>query len=184
MNFDRYLATHYPLFHRASVTKRRLLTLLGILFIIEVAFGQMYRNNLIPGYIHSIASSIIIAPPMFFINYKLFRIARKNRRNKSPEIKRSFSLKNIYSCLLATACLLMLAIPGILFIGLEMASKKKLWLYDYAKFAGLWTRTAASMNSTCNCLIFYWKNKILRKEGMKLFKHMKIRPRFRSQSNK
>ena len=33
MNFDRYLATHCPIFHRTSVTKRRLLTLLAILNI-------------------------------------------------------------------------------------------------------------------------------------------------------
>ena len=183
MNFDRYLATHYPLFHRTSVTKKRLLTLLGILFTIEVALGQMKRNGVIRGYIHSIAYFIIIAPPMFFINYKLFRIARKNRRNKSPQVKRSFPLKNISSCLLATACFVMLTIPGIVFIGLGLASKKKPWLYDYAKFAGLWTITAASMNSTCNCLIFYWKNKILRTEGMKIIKDMKICRRFRSNSD-
>jgi hypothetical protein len=30
MNFDRYLATSYPIFHRTSVTKGRLLTLLAI----------------------------------------------------------------------------------------------------------------------------------------------------------
>jgi hypothetical protein len=30
------------------------------------------------------------------------------------------------------------------------------------------------MNSTFNCLIFFWKNKILRTEGMKLIKSMKI----------
>ena len=34
MNFDRYLATSYPFFHRTSVTKGRLLTLLAILIIV------------------------------------------------------------------------------------------------------------------------------------------------------
>jgi hypothetical protein len=38
MNFDRYLATSYPIFHRTSVTKGRLLTLLAILIIVD-------RNN-------------------------------------------------------------------------------------------------------------------------------------------
>ena len=36
MNFDRYLATYYPIFHRTSVTKGRLLTFLVILIIFEL----------------------------------------------------------------------------------------------------------------------------------------------------
>ena len=36
MNFDRYLATYYPIFHRTSVTKKKLLTLLAILITVEI----------------------------------------------------------------------------------------------------------------------------------------------------
>jgi hypothetical protein len=36
MNFDRYLATSYPIFHRTSVTKGKLLTLLAIKSIMHV----------------------------------------------------------------------------------------------------------------------------------------------------
>ena len=43
MNFDRYLATYYPIFHRTSVTKGKLLTLLGILSIIHVALSSNNR---------------------------------------------------------------------------------------------------------------------------------------------
>jgi hypothetical protein len=44
---------------------------------------------------------------MLFINYKLFAVARKSRRNTgiSAEIKKTFSWKNISCCLLAIACL-------------------------------------------------------------------------------
>jgi hypothetical protein len=38
MNFDRCLATSYPIFHRTSVTKGRLLTLLAILIIVEITW--------------------------------------------------------------------------------------------------------------------------------------------------
>jgi hypothetical protein len=37
------------------------------------------------------------------------------------------------------------------------------------------------MNSTFNCLIFFWKNNILRTEGMKVIKN--IYRRIRSQSD-
>ena len=33
MNIERYLGAHYPIYHRTSVTRRRLLTLLAILLI-------------------------------------------------------------------------------------------------------------------------------------------------------
>ena len=44
MNFDRYLATYYPIFHRTSVTKRRLLILLAILIIVEITLAVMTVN--------------------------------------------------------------------------------------------------------------------------------------------
>jgi hypothetical protein len=36
----------------------------------------------------------------------------------------------------------------------------------------LWVDTFASMNSTFNCLIFFWRNSILRLEGMNIVKRL------------
>ena len=114
---------------------------------------------------------------MFFINYKLFRVAIKSRRNNkiSPEIKNlPFSLKNISSCLLVVACLMGLSIPALLHIVLRLTSKEKESTLDHAGLTALWARTTGSMNSTFNCLIFYWKDKTLRTEGGKVIKSMEI----------
>jgi hypothetical protein len=117
----------------------------------------------------------ILFGPMLFINYKLFRIARKSRRNNRipPDMKKSFPLKNISSCLLAVACFVVLYIPVFVYIGLTITSKGASTFDGY--IAALWAKTITSMNSTCNCLIFYWKNKILRTEGMKILKKLKLR---------
>ncbi len=186
MNFDRYLATYYPIFHRTSVTKGKLLTLLVILIIIQLTLYLMSVNDIVISFpVLVLIYFIIISPPMLFINYKLFIIARKSRRNNgiSPEMKRTFSLKNLSSCLLAVACFVVLSIPVFFYVGLRMTSKKQS-LLDNADIAGLWCKTFASLNSTFNCLIFYWKNKILRAEGMKVIKGMKICQRVRSQSDR
>ncbi len=183
MNFDRYLATYYPIFHRTSVTKGKLLTLLAILSVLELLLKLLSVNNfVISSRTHGLIVFIIFFPSMLFINCKLFIIARKSRRNKgiSPEIKTTLSLKKISSCLLAAACLLVVSIPASVYIGLEKNSKTRM-SFDDGNFARLWSRTLMSMNCTCNCLIFYWKNKILRTEGMKLIKGMKPCRRFRSQ---
>jgi hypothetical protein len=177
MNFDRYLATYYPIFHRTSVTKGRLLTLLAILIIVGLTLALMNVNELISYYVLVLILGMILFPPMLFINYKLFTIARKSRRNNgiSPEMKKSFSLKNISICLLAVACLAVLySIPLFVYIGVRITSKDVFTL-DNANIAVLWSDTLVPMNSTFNCLIFYWKNKILRMEGMKILKKLKLR---------
>ena len=178
MDFDRYLATHYPIFHQTSVTKGKILTLFTFAAIIEITLTAT------PHQIRLLIICIIFVPPMLFINYKLFTVARKSRRNKGipPGMKKSFTLKNISSCLLAVACLAVLSIPAIVYIGLRLTSKKKEPTLDYVNVAGLWLHTASSMNSTFNCLIFYWKNKTLSIEGMKVIKSMEICRRGESRS--
>ena len=81
MSFDRYLATSYPIFHRTSVTKGRLLTLLATLIIVEITLNVIAVNDfVISGQVHGLIISILVIPAMLFINYKLFLVVRKSRR--------------------------------------------------------------------------------------------------------
>ena len=177
MSVDRYLATHYPLFHRTSVTKGKLLNVFSFLFFITITVMAISKNDLVVPYqVGLLIFGILVIPPMLFINYKLLTVARKNRRDKdiSPEMKKSFSLKNISGCLLVVACLLVLSIPNVVYIVLRLTSKDRKNTLNNAGLAGFWSATTAAMNSTFNCLIFYWKNKTLRAEGMKVIKSIKI----------
>ena len=175
MNFDRYLATSYPIFHRTSVTKRRLLTLLAILIIVEIILIAM-TGNVISPQVHSVIFCLLVIPAMLFINYKLFLVVRKSRKNKriSPDMKKTFSLKNISSCLLVVVCLVVFSIPWGVYIGLRINSPDTKKTLDNATLAWLWVKTMSLMNCTFNCLIFYWKNKVLRTEGLKVLKSLKI----------
>ena len=177
MNFDRYLATSYPIFHRTSVTKGRLLTLLAILIIVEITLRVMSVNDFVISYqVHLLIISILLIPAMLFINYKLFLVVRKSSKNEriSPDKKKTFSLKNISSCLLVVACLVVISIPGFVYIGLRINSPETTHTLDNANRAAFWATTMALMNCTFNCLIFYWKNKVLRTEGLKVLKSLKI----------
>ena len=177
MNFDRYLATSYPIFHRTSVTKGRLLTLLAILIIIEITLRVMSINDLvISDQVHNIILCILLIPPMLFINYKLFLVVRKSRKNKriSPDIKKTFSLKNISSSLLVVACVGVVSIPWCVYIGLRINSPQTAYTLDNANLAALWAMTISLMSCTFSSLIFYWKNKVLRTEGWKVLKSLKI----------
>ena len=173
MNFDRYLATHHPFFHRTSVTKRKLFILFAVLVIFQIAAASLTVSDAVLTHAHGqLIALIIISPPMLFVNYKLYTISRKSRRSNeiSPEMKKTFSWKNISSCLLAVVCFVLFSIPAFLHSGLKIDSKKQQTTLDNAEIVSLWGKTIASMNSTFNCLIFYWKNKILRTEGLKIVK--------------
>ena len=177
MNFDRYLATSYPIFHRTSVTKGRLLTLLAVLIIVEIILNVMSLNDfVISDQVYTVIFSLLVIPAMLFINYKLFLVVRKSRKNKriSPDMKKTFSLKNISSCLLVVACLVVVSIPGFVYIGLRINSPETTNTLNNANLAWMWAVTISLMNCTFNCLIFYWKNKVLRSEGLKVLKSLKI----------
>ena len=175
MNFDRYLATSYPLFHRTSVTKKGLLTLLGILIVFGIAWVVVFSNeSVIPFHTCGLDIMILFTPAMLFINYKLFRVTRKTRRS-SPNMKKTISLRNISSCSLAVASFVILTIPMFANVGLVIKLKHKTVTLDNdVNLTRIWAVTILSMNSTINCLIFYWKNKVLRTEGWKVLKNMKI----------
>jgi hypothetical protein len=51
---------------------------------------------------------------------------------------------------------------------------------DNANLAAGWAKTISIMNCTFNCLIFYWKDKVLRTEGLKVLKSLKICRRIES----
>jgi hypothetical protein len=183
MNFARYLATSYPFFHRTSVTKGRLLTLLAILIIVDVILISIFVKDFFISYhLHCLIISILVIPAMLLINYKLFLVVRKSRKNKriSTDMKKTFSLKNISSCLLVVACVVVVSIPMSVNIGLRINSPETKISLDNANLAAMWVKTIALINCTFNCLIFYWKNKVLRTEGWKVLKSLKICRRVQS----
>ena len=136
MNCDRYLATYHPIYHRTSVTKRRLLTLFAILIVVKLIL-LLTVDIVISFYVALLVFFIIFYPPMLFMNYKLLTIANKGRRNReiSPDTKNKFSLKNISSCLLAVACFVALSISLFVYIALRINSicrRWKSWRYIHA----------------------------------------------------
>ena len=172
MSIDRYLAMAHPLFHRVSVTKRRLLCLLAALCV--------FYSILAAGFVHEflitpyVAVSIffgVISPPFFLINCKLLMIVKRERRTtaESRNATTIVKLKNISTCLLAVACFALLSIPVLITIGIHSTGQGT---STSGRLSWLWALTVMCINSTFNCLIFYWRNKILRLEGKKLLKSL------------
>ena len=175
MCIERYLGVYHPIFHKTSVTRRRLLTLLAILIILPAALLIISRNDLIiSGPVALGIFMVMFLPPFIFFNYKLFKISRKMCRQNaiSPEQRRRLSLKHINTCLLAVACLLILSIPAsfrVVFSLVEGSTSEN------ARLSSQWAATTLVMNCSFNSFIFFWKNKVLRDEGKKIIKKLKDR---------
>ena len=147
------------------------------MIIIQITLTAISTSDVIISYqLRLLIFFVIFVAPMLFINYKLFTMANKSRRNNeiSPEMKKSFSFKNVSSCLLVVACLMSTYIPLFICFGLRLTSKETVNTLGNAEIAALWSRTTGSMNSTFNSLIFYWKDQALRNEGMKIIESMKM----------
>ena len=175
MSIERYLGAYNPLFHRTSVTKRRLLTLLAMLFIISTFFGLIYISDIISTALSVIIFIIVVFLPLLYLNFKLFKISREVRGRKatSPEKRTTINLNSISACLLVVVCLVVLSIASIVFIVFNIISKNI--QASNVRLSNIWGTTFFIMNCTFNSLIFFWKNKVLRTEGIKILKTLKDR---------
>ena len=101
-----------------------------------------------------------------FVNFKLFVIARKVHREGavSPGKRTTINLKNISMGLWVFAFLILLYILEGFYIVFDLAEKST----NTIRLFSIWAFTSASMNCTLNSLIFFWKNKGLRTEGINL----------------
>ena len=172
MSIERYLGAYYPIFHRTSVTRRRLLTFLPILLAPTTVMYLISGNDIKirPTVMLTIVLAIYF-PPFLFFNLKLFTIVRKIRRERtvSPGKRTTMNLKNISTALWVVACLGSLYIPNSFYIAFDLAEKST----DTVRLSFIWTFTCVTMNCTLNSLIFFWKNKVLRTEGKKTLKRLK-----------
>ena len=115
----------------------------------------------------------LFLPPFIFVNFKLFIIVRKvhNERAVSQEKRTKTNLKNISTGLWVVAGLMLLSIPDSVYIAFSLAEKST----NTVRLSYIWMLTCVIINCTLNSLIFFWKNKVLRTEGIKILKTLKDR---------
>jgi hypothetical protein len=187
LNIERFLALKYPFFHGSAVTKSRLVLFqsLFIMIIFSLSplayyYGRTVGNILIVVYIFCISSLFA------YLNYNIFIIAKSKRRGESvapsgsttfvnddERRKRKMDWKNISTCSIAVGCFFICSCPQLVYSLLRLTTDtlsqdKHSWIFN------LWSNTFSAMNSTFNCLIFFWKHSILRREGMKTIKYFQF----------
>ena len=185
LNMERFLALKYPFFHQAAVTKRRLLLFMALLVTTEVALSPLlYFYAKIIGNIFKLALALTLFFVFIFLNYKMFIIAKSKREveraasnstatsSYQERKKHKLSLNNISTRYLAVGCFLVCLFPHIIYSALSLILETP-WYNRQILLFHIWCVTFISLNSTINCLIFFWRNSILRREGMKTVKRFR-----------
>lgn len=167
MTIDRYLALTRPLFHKVSVTRRRLLALTVAmqLLIIAVRMFRFFKYFKTVYYAAAFLLGTTSVLLLVVMNCRMFRIAVRVKRNSRAPKTQLALLKKSSTCLLAVGCFFVCITPVIVYAVLRATSAAE---ENTLMLIRLWGNTSLSMSSTLNCVIFFWRNEILRKEGMKL----------------
>ena len=169
MNLDRYLAICHPLYHKANITKHKLLSIFGITLFLYTILHTFYIDEMVYSVtVQGIIFLCLYMPPMLFVNYKLFKISRKHHSFNSiiHDKKRTVSLKQVSTCLMAFANLMLVSIASLIFLVYNI-------LFPNTRETDavvLWLKTILTLNSTFNCLIFFWKKQSLRTEAINIAK--------------
>ena len=173
----------FPLFHR-TFTKKRLLILqaFSTILLSILHTSALIINLKTLAYILVIVYFSILLLLFIYFNYKMFTIAKSKFRDKEVDPttatsrdegrkQRTLNFKTISTCALAVACFFICCCPLIIYSALRLTSEAPLYDRQVLLFS-LWSNTFVSINSTFNCLIFFWKNSILLLEGMKIVKRL------------
>jgi hypothetical protein len=175
MTLERYLGLAYPIFHKTSVTKRRLV----IFLLAAQTFGLIWHtvtfslqtSTIQQAYTLLFVSVFVIL--VMVLNFKMFYIAKTSRHHtaSSNSKRKFFEYKKYHTCLLTIVLMFLCCCPVFAYYGLvvfNMLDKSS----DIALCLLSWSSTVVTMNSTVNAVIFFWINNVLRNEGKKLVKKL------------
>ena len=189
LNIERYTAIIHPIWHRKRVTRPRLMFIWAILWLIIVV-NTVSRLFFRP--LNDIITIILISSlcsTSLFTYVSIFRAARKRKgvaqcntvgdhtnnchgqvSGNMASFLRELKIAKIYFIIvvLAFVCFLPAAIivKGFKYPWNESEKRRISVTIAYT-----WVTTLTSLNSTLNCLIFFWANKMLRTEALKLAKN-------------
>ena len=175
LNFEIYLSIIHPIFHKTKITNRRVLYLLLSLWFAAMTrsylFGFYLNRNTVEVIITLLISSALLA--MVFMHSRIFITVYKRRRIEpavSSNIQRGKAflrgVRDAKSCLMVLCCTVCCYLPASIESGMRTKIMFKEIVLDP------WGATFILSASVLNSVVFYWRNKILRKEAMRILRKL------------
>ena len=178
MTVERYLALVHPFYHEKCLTKSRLMAIFvafqlpfGIFHILRELYLNSYMNRTILLVLPGTVLIVILG-----LNYKIFCVARTikkrtvipmGRLSSDPgnNVVKKPNFQKVSTCSLAVACLLLCYCPFVIHSVLRLFRVTQEWNDQTLRIVQLWNRTFACLNSSLNCLIFFYRNSALRRHA-------------------
>ena len=184
MNFERYLAIVHPIFHRTKVTKCRLVKCLIALWLVAglLVSLMLYRPVVLKRFL--IVEVLLFIAALVFIYVKIYFVSRRSSENFSrtkrtacassqgqdiSQSEREAHLRNlrlVKSCFIVVICFCICFLPTSLVNGISFPNEVITYM------SRIWAETLLLLNSSLNSLIFFWRNKLLRKEAGRILKQV------------
>ena len=184
LNMERFLAVCYPFLHERVVTKEKLMSFQAFLSFIAIGLVILTFNKMVLSR-HLLLAVCLPGSFIFFIclNYKTFLIANSKRKsikvapaNEQKTKLPKLNLQTMSTCSLAVYCYLICASPEIIHSFYTLITTTGLSRKS-DRILCTWAVTFLTANSTFNCLVLFWRNTVLRREGMKIIKNIQsIKP--------
>ncbi len=172
LNFEIYLSVIHPIFHKTKITNRRVLNLLLILWFVLIVRGYLFvfhlDRNAAAVVVTLLMSSTMSA--LVFMHSRIFISVYKIRRRIEPSSRirggKEFlrGVRDAKSCLLVLFGTICCYLPAAIENGIKTQSTFNEIVLNP------WGTTFVLSASVLNSIVFYWRNKILRKEAISLLK--------------
>ena len=185
MTLERYLALVYPFLHEKFVTKSRLMMAFALCQLLSSVFfiyaSKQGSSTHFAWATFAVFEAVVLV--ICILNIKLFLVSKtvrkravvplgildasshESRNVDTRKIKATLaSLEKISTCLLAAVCLIICHFLKAVKIGIETIEQAELRSENMFIFT-IWAETLLTLNSSLNCLIFFYKNSVLRRHG-------------------
>ena len=181
LNVEIYLSIIHPIYHKTKVTNGRLLKMLGIAVFISVGRSYLFVFHIGKRVAQLVLTVIIFATLVLlaYIHIKISIVVFKRRRIgfvsvALPSIGRqskSFlhGVKEAKSCLMVLLCTIFCYLPSAVRDGMLTETKFQILFHP-------WRATTALTASFLNCIVFFWRNGILRKEAKNIIQKITCNP--------
>ena len=181
INIERYFSIVRPIFHRNTITKKRLLLIFGFVWFVGLSTYVPWFSTSNLAWIGTAVFIFLVCGTSFFVYLSIFLVARKKLRSihlpsdtrsvqvtlaKFMAFKRELMIAKMYVLivLLSFCCYLPF---GVVLVH-EFVDRNNEWTDESRSGIIAWTLTLLYMNSTLNSLVFFWTNRKLRKEGVNI----------------
>ena len=182
INIQRYFSIVHPILHRNVGTKRRfLLTNFIVWFIYLLTYlSRILAHNY--SWISTVVLVFIISSTSFFVYLSIFLVARKKLGKMCQQVNDIYSSDqdqsiNLMSFLrelkLAKIYILIVLLQLLCYLPYSIVllyRKLESTMNEMTIGATDWTLVSLYMNSTLNCCVFFWANRELRKESVKIIR--------------